>query len=112
MIATRCKSPPKKPNASMATWLRRCSPNTARFGSKELEKLPARQVGKQHDAHHPNSPVPSVVFSAAEGHREELKGNLDWIQTLTCPGDVEMRSGWLASKPCVCDATMISTTCQ
>ena len=109
MIARKCKSPPEDRDASMATWLRRCSPNTARYDAKALAKLPERKIGMLDPVHH--GVRTSVVYDVAEGHREAYYGRLDWLQTLTCP-DVEMRSGWQASKPCVCDARGQSTTCR
>ena len=109
MIARKCKSPPEDPNASMATWLRRCSPNTARYDAKALAKLPERKIGRLDPVHH--GVRTSVVYDPAEGHREAYYGRQDWLQTLTCP-DVEFRSGWQASKPCVCDARGQSTTCR
>lgn len=109
MIARKCKSPPKDPNASLAVWLRRCSPNTARYSAKALAKLPERKIGSLDPRFHGTRQ--SVTYDPAEGHREAYYGRHDWLQTLTCP-DVEFRSGWQASKPCVCDGRGQSTQCR
>ena len=108
MIASRCKSG-TEPSDTMAQRMRKCSPNMARFGPDELKKIPTRQVGKTFTKQ--NYPADSMLYNSDVGQREERAGNLNWLQTLTCPGDVEMRSGWLASKPCVCDSRLLSTTC-